>query len=49
MTLVATYFVAWAGIGAYAVRLIIREHRLVQRFGELKCDDEAVPHKLLAA
>jgi CcmD family protein len=35
-TLIATYVVAWLGIGAYAARLIVGNRRLVRRLGELE-------------
>jgi CcmD family protein len=35
-TLIATYVVAWVGIGAYAAQLIVGNRRLVRRLGELQ-------------
>jgi CcmD family protein len=35
-TLIATYVVAWVGIGAYAARLIVGNRRLDRRLSELE-------------
>jgi hypothetical protein len=43
-TLVVTYVVAWVGIGAYGVRLILRERLLIRRLDSLNPSIESDPH-----
>jgi CcmD family protein len=45
-TLIATYVVAWVGIGAYAARLIVGNRRLDRRLGELEAFAKPNSHGL---
>jgi CcmD family protein len=44
-TLVLTYLVTWASIGAYVLRLIMGNRRLIRRIGELNGVIETTPNE----
>jgi hypothetical protein len=44
-TLVFTYLSAWVVIGAYVLRLMINDRRLIRRIVEIDSDVESTPHK----
>jgi hypothetical protein len=44
-TLVFTYLGAWLFIGAYVLRLVIDDHRLIRRNAEMDGDVEITKHK----